>query len=117
MKQVLTILFFLFFLSAQSQVYHERNDGIVSVYKKGMTELVVEFPKDSLVDVTSEYQGTFADDIIVYKYNWTEKEGRLFNHRGLLVTKLETGDINSVWMYEDTPDGRAKLSHELRENN
>jgi len=117
MKQALIILFFLVFsFSAQSQVYHERNDGNVSVYKGGMSDLLIEFPIDSLVNVTSEYSGVFEDDIIVYKYTWTRKEGKLFNHRGLIVTKRENGDINSVWLYEDTPDGRVRLSHKLREN-
>lgn len=115
MKWIHTIAFCLFSMFAISQVYHETKHGNACILSTDSTAVLVEFPLEDFVDVTSDYQHMKGlQSKKCYKYGWEVKKRDRIDHKGLFVVKRDDGEIYSVWYYEDTEDGRGRLSKLLQ---
>lgn len=117
MKRLIFILLFLIPMLSFGQIYHEAKDGQVQVLSYDSTEVIVKFDISELRDVSTDYdhiRGLKHHDC--YKYEWVVQNGELNNHKGLFVVKNEDGSIYTVWLYENTEDGRGRLSKMLRDN-
>ena len=104
-------------LIGQSQLYHESNDGVVKVLSYDSTQAIVTFDVAELQDVSLEYDSIQGlKHKACYRYNWAIINEERIDYKGLFVVKNEDGSIYTVWLYEDTEDGRGRLSKMLKDN-
>ena len=117
MKWILTISFCLLACFANSQVYHETKQGDVRILTADSTDVIVAFNTSEYIDVTSDYQHMRGlRGMKCYKYGWEVVEGGRIDHKGLFVVKKQDDSIYAVWYYEDTEDGRGRLSALLKKS-
>ena len=99
-----------------SQVYHETKHGNARILSTDSTTVIIEFPLEDFVDATDDYQHMKGlQGKRCYRYGWVTQEGDRIDHKGLFVVKLYDGEIYSAWYYEDTKDGRGRLSKLLKD--